>query len=221
MVDNRQDVVVEAANPGIDKVIASITHTLANNIENLNLGGNTSINATGNSLDNIITGNQGSNTLKGGVGNDILDGGVGNDILDGGVGNDILDGGVGKDTLNGGVGNDILVGGASADLLIGDSGRDRFRFNSPTEGIDSLQDFNLIDDTLEVSSTAFNIPLATLNASQFSIGTEATNSNHRFMYENNTGNLFFDRDGSGSIASVKIANLPTLVNLTANNIVGI
>ena len=31
----------------------------------------------------------------------------------------------------------------------------------------------------------------------------------------------FDRDGSGSIASVQIANLPALLNLKSNNIVGI
>jgi Ca2+-binding RTX toxin-like protein len=194
MLDNLGDVVTENLNAGIDKVITRVTATLANNVENLNLSSYNSINGTGNTLNNVITGN---------------------------VANNILNGATGNDTLIGGVGDDILVGGAGTDSLNGDSGKDKFRFNSSTEGIDSLQDFNVRDDMIEVSSTAFDIPLAILNPTQFLIGTEATNSSHRFIYNRDTGGFFFDRDGSGSIASVQIANLPALLNLTANNIEGI
>ncbi len=61
----------------IDTVNASITYTLGNNVENLNLTGFASIDGTGNSLDNVITGNDGANTLAGDTGNDTLDGGAG------------------------------------------------------------------------------------------------------------------------------------------------
>ncbi|NJO74169.1 MAG: calcium-binding protein [Leptolyngbyaceae cyanobacterium RM1_406_9] len=96
-VDAVGDVVIEAANEGIDTVNASIGFLLAENFENLTLTGNGNINGTGNDVANTITGNSGSNTLIGGGGNDTLFGGGGNDILDGGVGNDLMSGGAGDD----------------------------------------------------------------------------------------------------------------------------
>ena len=92
-------------------------------------------------------------------------------------------------------------------------------FNSPTEGIDRLQDFNVIDDTIEVLGSAFSLPLGNLDPSRFFIGTGATNSSHRLIYNNNTKGLFFDRDGSGTIAAGQMASLPSLLNLTHNNFV--
>jgi Ca2+-binding RTX toxin-like protein len=76
-------------NEGTDLVQSSVTYTLAANIENLTLTGNTAINATGNNLDNVITGNSGANQLTGGAGNDRLDGAAGNDTMIGGLGDDI------------------------------------------------------------------------------------------------------------------------------------
>jgi Ca2+-binding RTX toxin-like protein len=58
-------------------------------IENITLVGSADINATGNSLNNILTGNDGANRLEGGFGADTLIGGKGNDTY-------IL---FGKDTL--------------------------------------------------------------------------------------------------------------------------
>ncbi len=80
------DVIVEAANEGYDSVIAALSHTLAANVEALQLvGGKT---GTGNALANTITGNGGDNALSGLGGNDSLDGGGGADTMTGGTGND-------------------------------------------------------------------------------------------------------------------------------------
>ncbi|MBL1210324.1 Calx-beta domain-containing protein, partial [Geminocystis sp. GBBB08] len=87
-VDSLGDVVVEEVNQGIDRVLASITYTLGNNLENLILSGTGNVNGTGNSLDNNITGNSGNNILNGSGGNDTLDGGEGNDTMVGSNGND-------------------------------------------------------------------------------------------------------------------------------------
>jgi Ca2+-binding RTX toxin-like protein len=79
VIDSSSDVITEASSAGTDTVKASITTTLATNVENLSLTGSSAINATGNSAANVINGNSGNNSLSGGSGNDSLNGGNGND----------------------------------------------------------------------------------------------------------------------------------------------
>src|SRR3569623_1365611 len=79
IVDNSSDVVTENAGEGTDTVQASVSYTLAANVENLVLTGTAAINGSGNALDNIITGNSADNILDGGTGNDTMNGGAGND----------------------------------------------------------------------------------------------------------------------------------------------
>ncbi len=88
VVANTGDVVTENASEGTDTVQSSITYTVGSNVENLTLTGTSAINATGNTLDNVLTGNSAANTLTGDAGNDTLDGGTGNDTMRGGAGND-------------------------------------------------------------------------------------------------------------------------------------
>ena len=87
-VDNVGDTVIELAGEGIDLVNASVSYTLAGNVENLTLTGTYAINGTGNALANVLTGNAAANTLSGGDGDDTLNGGAGSDALMGGAGND-------------------------------------------------------------------------------------------------------------------------------------
>ena len=88
IVASSGDQVLEGLSEGLDTVQSSVTHSLAANVENLTLAGNSQIHGTGNGLDNAITGNAQANTLSGGAGNDLLDGGLGRDSLSGGAGND-------------------------------------------------------------------------------------------------------------------------------------
>ncbi|MBK6850239.1 MAG: peptidoglycan DD-metalloendopeptidase family protein [Burkholderiales bacterium] len=82
-VDNVADVVTEtnatAATGGTDTVNASVTYTLAANVENLTLSGVAAINGTGNGVNNLINGNAAGNVLNGLVGADTMVGGLGND----------------------------------------------------------------------------------------------------------------------------------------------
>ena len=87
-VDNAGDSISESFPDGIDEVRSSVTYTIGLYVENLTLVGTAAINATGNSLNNILTGNSAANTLTAGAGHDTLDGGEGADILVGGQGND-------------------------------------------------------------------------------------------------------------------------------------
>jgi Ca2+-binding RTX toxin-like protein len=80
--DTVNSTIVEAANGGIDTAYSSLTvSALADNVENLALLFNANINATGNSLDNLIYGNNGNNNINGGAGNDTLYGGAGSDVF--------------------------------------------------------------------------------------------------------------------------------------------
>ena len=88
VVDAAGDVVTELAGQGTDTVQSSVSYTLGANVENLSLTGVAAINATGNTMDNVLTGNSGNNVLSGGAGNDTMSGGLGNDAMIGGSGND-------------------------------------------------------------------------------------------------------------------------------------
>jgi Ca2+-binding RTX toxin-like protein len=79
-VDNASDVVTENANGGTDTVNASISCTLAANVENLTLLGSADLQGYGNSLLNTLTGNAGNNLLDGGVDADTMIGGAGDDV---------------------------------------------------------------------------------------------------------------------------------------------
>ncbi|PKD79458.1 Ig family protein, partial [Escherichia coli] len=69
-------------------VFATVSYTLADNVEHLYLEGDQAIDGTGNSGNNLLFGNSAANTLRGGGGDDVLNGGGGNDTLIGGDGND-------------------------------------------------------------------------------------------------------------------------------------
>jgi Ca2+-binding RTX toxin-like protein len=79
IVDNIADAVVEGANEGTDLVKTTVSYTLSDNVENLTLTGNASLNGYGNSQNNVLTGNASDNILDGMAGADTLDGGAGND----------------------------------------------------------------------------------------------------------------------------------------------
>ena len=126
----------------------------------------------------------------------------------------------GDDTLDGYDGNDILIGGKGNDSLIGGSGTDTFAFNSFNQGIDRLDDFNTTNELIQVTADGFGGGLSpgSLKTSQFTLGASATTSTQRFIYNNITGALFFDQDGSGNaFTQVQFAQLSAGLSLTKNN----
>ena len=142
-VDNTADVVVEAAGEGTDLVNASVTTTLAANVENLTLTGTTAINGTGNALDNVLTGNSAVNVLAGGAGNDTYYVTSGDTTTEAaGAGTDTVYAGVtwtlatnvenltltGTSAING-TGNtldNVLTGNSAANVLTGGAGNDTY-----------------------------------------------------------------------------------------------
>lgn len=72
--------VVELAGEGTDEVRATVSHTLAAEVDNLVLAGG-NLNGTGNAIVNTITGTAGNNTLNGMGGADVLIGNGGIDVF--------------------------------------------------------------------------------------------------------------------------------------------
>jgi len=110
IVDTTTDYINEGAGGGIDTVQSSVTYTLGTELDNLTLTGSSTINGTGNTLNNALTGNSANNTLTGLAGNDTLDGGTGTDTLIGGTGDDtyIVDSTTDTITENANEGNDLV-----------------------------------------------------------------------------------------------------------------
>lgn len=124
IVDQRGDVVIEAANQGNDTVYTGVDYTLTAQVENLHLTGAARL-GTGNNLDNGLYGTNFADTLHGLDGQDVLKGWDGDDRLYGDAGNDSLYGGNGNDWLDGGRGADTLQGDGGNDTYVVDNTGDR------------------------------------------------------------------------------------------------
>ncbi|WP_414472641.1 beta strand repeat-containing protein [Microvirga sp. M2] len=147
---------------------------------------------------------------------------------------DYLRGGAGDDTLNGSIGNDTLSGGGGSDRLNGGAGDDAFRFDAAITNLntDKIVQFDLKDpgnpavngDRIELAQTRFtgitaaDVDNGILKASVFHAGTLATaQANHRIVYNQATGEIWYDRDGFGvGVAANLIATIisPTKPALT-------
>jgi Ca2+-binding RTX toxin-like protein len=82
IVNDAGDIVREDLGEGVDTILASVTRTLGNNIENLTLTGAAAIDGTGNGLGNVLRGNGGANVLTGRAGNDTYHVGVSDTVVE-------------------------------------------------------------------------------------------------------------------------------------------
>jgi len=122
--------------------------------------------------------------------------------------------------LIGGAGNDILTGGFGNDILTGEVGGEIFYLYSPEEGVDTITDFSntgKIKDKLYLNATGFGLEKGTLTSDQFTLESAASNSSHRFIYNN--GSLFYDADGNGAETQVHLATFTDAPVLGVSDIV--
>lgn len=179
IVDQSADIVIDAAGMGHDTIKASTSFTLASQaeIEVLMATSPASITLVGNSFANTISGASGRNTI------------------DGGSGNDFLTGGTGRDTFR-------------FDTKLGNSKTDR------SVNFDTITDFNVMQDRLQLDNAVFKkLGSGThkapklLNKDFFVTGSKAQDKNDYILYNNKTGVLSYDADGSGSRDAVEFARL--------------
>ena len=125
-----------------------------------------------------------------------------------------------NNTFDGGAGNDTLEGGAGTDRLTGGLGNDNFAFDSLDGSVDRILDYNVANDTIQLSFAGF-LGIGTLgsfDATAFvsNAGGTAESPEDRIVYNSTTGALYYDADGNGGGAAVQFALLsgaPTLTNV--------
>jgi Ca2+-binding RTX toxin-like protein len=133
-------------------------------------------------------------------------------------GGDQLYGKGGGDYLFGGAGGDWLDGDLGSDVLNGGEGMDYFAF-SKTLGagnVDTIQDF-AAGDMIALGYAVFSIPGSYLAGTAFKLGAATTTAAHRIVYNQATGELFYDADGTGSAAQIKFAVIANQAQLSAAN----
>ena len=172
----------------------------------------------------LMAGLAGHDRLGGdGRANGLSDGG-GNDLLSGLGGADRLDGGGGQDTLLGGLGNDRLAGGGGRDWLTGGTGADSFVFATAPgrPNLDRITDFRpgdriLLDDAV---FAGLGGPGA-LSPAMFGVITAAggrVDDTDRVIYDQRSGTLFHDRNGSEAGGRAVLAELDGRPVLTAADV---
>jgi Ca2+-binding RTX toxin-like protein len=167
IIDNAGDGISEAAGGGTDTALASVSYTLAANVENLTLTGTSAINGTGNALDNVITGNLAAN------------------VLSGSGGNDTLIGGAGTDHMTGGAGNDMFV------FANGDFG------GATTATADEIVDFTSGQDTIDLSQVDANSLLGGDQAFAFVGTSAFSDTAGELRFEQISGNTYLEGDLNG------------------------
>jgi Ca2+-binding RTX toxin-like protein len=131
-------------------------------------------------------------------------------VLSGKSSNDAIYGYGGDDRLYGKNGNDVLTGGAGKDSFVFDTTP-----NSQTN-VDVITDFNVKDDTIRLNDTAFTkLKWGNLASSSFVVGEEAKDANDYIIYNDGTGALLYDADGSGGGAAVQFAKIAANLSVTA------
>ncbi|MGO4387290.1 hypothetical protein AB4Y85_07110 [Microvirga sp. 2YAF29] len=192
-----EDQIFEFAGAGFDTVRTATGFTLAagSSIEAMIADGSFSLNLIGNEADQALTGNAGRNSLYG------------------------FDG---KDVLRGGAGNDKLYGGLLADTLAGGAGKDIFAFDTKANArtnVDKVVDFKSVDDAFWLDNAVFTRigGNGRLKADAFHLGKRAEDREDRIVYDKATGNLFYDADGTGASAQIKIAILTNKAKLVLSD----
>lgn len=166
--------------------------------------------------------------------NDNLVGTNGMDLINGWSGNDVISGLRGDDVINGGLGKDILYGGAGKDIFVFDTPLKKGQF-------DQVRDFNVADDTLQFSLSAFKsfkvkapkksgqpddkISYMGLNKffkpgkldKKFYRLDKPKDSNDIIYYNKKNGFVYLDVDGSGKEKPIEILKLQKGLKLTVDD----
>jgi Ca2+-binding RTX toxin-like protein len=199
----------------------------------------------GGAKDNVY-GGTGDDFLHGGAGADVIDGGTGSDVtgyanatagvtvsLDGSlqakgeaIGDSFISienigGSHFADVLSGNNGANTIAGRSGNDKLYGRSGNDRFYFNSRSDGTDRIVDFTSGDSLIFENHIFGNLATGKIKSHWFlaTSNNRALDANDYFIFNKAEHSLWYDVDGNGNSAAIKIAVLENDYNLTYAKVV--
>ena len=156
------------------------------------LDGNDYLSPSNNNKSYLLYGGNGYDWLEGYGYDDQLYGGADADEMYGYGGADYLEGGRGNDYLDGGKGNDELYGGAGKDAIAFTTDLDK------KKNVDFIGDFKSGTDSFFLDKNTFKGIGSTnteLSGKKFEVGSEATKSKTRILYDNKKGKVFYTPDG--------------------------
>lgn len=115
--------------------------------------------------------------------------------------------------IKGNSGDNVIAGGLGADVLYGNGGADTFLFDTleTNAQADTIKDMVAGTDKIAFDAAIFTalgsyaggaLPSGTLH-----YGATAASANDHLLYDTATGSLYYDADGAGGAAAIKIATL--------------
>ena len=138
-----------------------------------------------------------------------------NNVMTGSTGNDSLRSAGGRDRLFGRGGTDILTGGTNADEFVFDTDP------AVEAGADSITDFSAAEDSILLDISVFTeIAAGVLADAAFCLGTQALDADDRIVCDVETGNVFYDADGSGEGAAILFVQVTAGTPLTSADFIG-
>jgi len=184
------------------------------------------LNATSGRIADVVTEafNRGDDTVISTL-NYTLPANVENLVLAGGSANINGAGNPEANTITGNAGINILNGRYGNDTLTGDEGNDIFVFDSKlnkVSNVDHITDFAAGLDDIYLSKaifTAYKSAWGDLSA-DFVADADPTaqDKTDHFLYDTNTGDLYYDVDGIGARAAIIFATLDGVPELTASDL---
>jgi Ca2+-binding RTX toxin-like protein len=150
------------------------------------------------------------------IGNDTMAGNAIANRINGNGGSDTLSGRDGDDVLKGGLGNDTLSGGSGADKFVFDTALSASTNKDTITGLSSIDRLVLDNDIFTALGTSFTSDeFRAINTGASFASVDASDN---IIYLKSTGQLFYDRDGSGTTyARVLFAELLDNTAVTFGN----
>lgn len=134
-------------------------------------------------------------------------------------GDNFIKGGRLNDEFHSNGGNDILTGGRGSDKFVFDTA-----LNVATN-VDKITDFAagklppVLRDHINLDDAVFTgLSTGKLNAAAFNVGTVAAQADDRIIFDNITGKLYYDADGSGATSQTLFVELTGVSTLQASDI---
>ncbi len=121
--------------------------------------------------------------------------------------------------------DNVIIGREGSDTLRGQAGADTFVFDRPigADNVDRILDFNTNEanegDILQMKQTYFpGIVKGVLDAAHFVAGTAALDADDHFIFDQASGQLWFDADGSGAGGQELVVTFDQNALVTASDI---